>query len=146
MYKRQVLASHGLKRPVSLLKLDDVPEAERIMPEEQAQQVVAMMETVTNLGGTGTLAQVPSYRVAGKTGTVHKTGQAGGYEDEAYTAIFAGMAPASQPRLVCVVVVDQPQGEQYYGGEVAAPVFSRIMAESLRLLNVAPDNLAPNQG
>ena len=141
-----VLASHGLKRPVSLLKLDAVPEAERIMPEEQAQQVVAMMETVTNLGGTGTLAQVPSYRVAGKTGTVHKTGQAGGYEDEAYTAIFAGMAPASQPRLVCVVVVDQPQGEQYYGGEVAAPVFSRIMAESLRLLNVAPDNLAPNQG
>ena len=87
----------------------------------QAQQVVAMMETVTNLGGTGTLAQVPSYRVAGKTGTVHKTSQAGGYEDEAYTAIFAGMAPASRPRLVCVVVVDQPQGEQYYGGEVAAP-------------------------
>ncbi|MCP4790270.1 MAG: penicillin-binding protein 2 [Gammaproteobacteria bacterium] len=141
-----VLASHGLKRPVSLLKLDAAPEAERIMPEQQAQQVVAMMETVTNLGGTGTRAQVPSYRVAGKTGTVHKPGKSGGYEDDAYAAIFAGMAPASRPRLVCVVVVDQPQGEQYYGGEVAAPVFSRIMAESLRLLNVAPDNLAPNKG
>jgi len=141
-----VLASHGLKRPVSLLKLDSAPEAERIMPEQQAQQVVAMMETVTQLGGTGTRARVPSYRVAGKTGTVHKTGKSGGYEDDAYAAIFAGMAPASRPRLVCVVVVDQPQGEQYYGGEVAAPVFSRIMAESLRLLNVAPDNLAPSKG
>ena len=141
-----VLASHGLKRPVSLLKLDEAPEAERIMPEQQAQQVVAMMETVTQLGGTGTRARVPSYRVAGKTGTVHKPGKSGGYEDDAYAAIFAGMAPASRPRLVCVVVVDQPQGEQYYGGEVAAPVFSRIMAESLRLLNVAPDNLAPNKG
>lgn len=141
-----VLASHGLKRPVSLLKLDSAPEAERIMPEQQAQQVVAMMETVTQLGGSGTRARVPSYRVAGKTGTVHKTGKSGGYEDDAYAAIFAGMAPASRPRLVCVVVVDQPQGEQYYGGEVAAPVFSRIMAESLRLLNVAPDNLAPSKG
>ena len=140
-----VLASHGLKRPVSLLKLAEAPEAERIMPAQQAQQVVAMMETVTQLGGTGTRAKVPSYRVAGKTGTVHKPGKSGGYEDDAYAAIFAGMAPASEPRLVCVVVVDQPQGEQYYGGEVAAPVFSRIMAESLRLLNVAPDNLAPSK-
>lgn len=140
-----VLASGGLKRPVSLLKLDEVPEAERIMPEEVAQQVVVMMETVTQPGGTATRARVPSYKVAGKTGTIHKTSQSGGYVDDAYAAIFAGMAPVNNPRLVCVVVVDQPQGEEYYGGEVAAPVFSRVMAESLRLMNVAPDNLDANK-
>lgn len=141
-----VLASGGLKRPVSLLKLDEAPEAERIMPEEVAQQVVVMMETVTQPGGTATRARVPSYKVAGKTGTIHKTSQTGGYVDDAYAAIFAGMAPVNNPRLVCVVVVDQPQGEEYYGGEVAAPVFSRVMAESLRLMNVAPDNLDANKG
>lgn len=141
-----VLASGGLKRPVSLLKLDEVHEPERIMPEEVARQVVTMMETVTQPGGTATRARVPSYKVAGKTGTIHKTSQSGGYEDDAYAAIFAGMAPVKNPRLVCVVVVDQPQGEEYYGGEVAAPVFSRIMAESLRLMNVAPDNLDANKG
>ena len=138
-----VFASYGLKRPISLLKQEQVPEAERVMPERVAKQVIAMLETVTQPGGTGTRARVPSYRVAGKTGTVHKPSKDGGYADDVYAAVFAGMAPASKPRLVCVVIIDNPKGEQYYGGEVAAPVFSRIMAESLRLLNVAPDNLMP---
>ena len=138
-----VFASYGLKRSISLLKQDQVPEAERVMPERVAKQVIAMLETVTQPGGTGTRARVPSYRVAGKTGTVHKPSKDGGYADDVYAAVFAGMAPASKPRLVCVVIIDNPKGEQYYGGEVAAPVFSRIMAESLRLLNVAPDNLMP---
>jgi len=141
-----VFASYGLKRPVSILKQDTVPEAERVMPERVAKQVIAMLETVTQTGGTGTRARVPSYRVAGKTGTVHKPSKDGGYDDDVYAAVFAGMAPASKPRLVCVVIIDDPKGEQYYGGEVAAPVFSRIMTESLRLLNVAPDDLAPSQG
>jgi len=141
-----VFASYGLKRPISLLKQEQVPEAERVMPERVAKQVIAMLETVTQKGGTGTRARVPSYRVAGKTGTVHKPSKDGGYADDVYAAVFAGMAPASKPRLVCVVIIDDPKGEQYYGGEVAAPVFSRIMAESLRLLNVAPDNLMPLQG
>lgn len=138
-----VFASYGLKRSVSILKQEQVPEAERVMPEYIAKQIIAMLETVTQKGGTGTLARVPSYRVAGKTGTVHKPSKDGGYDDDTYAAVFAGMAPASKPRLVCVVIIDEPKGEQYYGGEVAAPVFSRIMAESLRLLNVAPDNLMP---
>ena len=138
-----VFASYGLKRSISLLKQEQVPEAERVMPERVAKQVIAMLETVTQPGGTGTRARVPSYRVAGKTGTVHKPPKDGGYADDVYAAVFAGMAPASKPRLVCVVIIDNPKGEQYYGGEVAAPVFSRIMAESLRLLNVAPDNLMP---
>ena len=141
-----VFASYGLKRPISLLKQEQVPEAERVMPERVAKQVIAMLETVTQPGGTGTRARVPSYRVAGKTGTVHKPSKDGGYADDVYAAVFAGMAPASKPRLVCVVIIDNPKGEQYYGGEVAAPVFSRIMAESLRLLNVAPDNLMPLKG
>lgn len=141
-----VFASYGLKRPISMLKQETVLEAERVMPERVAKQVIAMLETVTQSGGTGTRAQVPSYRVAGKTGTVHRISKQGGYDDDRYAAVFAGMAPASKPRLVCVVIVDDPKGEQYYGGEVAAPVFSRIMAESLRLLNVAPDNLLPLQG
>jgi len=141
-----VFASYGLKRPISLLKQDTVPEAERVMPEHVAKQVIAMLETVTQRGGTGTRARVSSYRVAGKTGTVHKPSKDGGYDDDRYAAVFAGLAPATNPRLVCVVIVDEPKGEQYYGGEVAAPVFSRIMAESLRLLNVAPDDLVPTQG
>jgi cell division protein FtsI (penicillin-binding protein 3) len=141
-----VFASYGLKRPISMLKQETVLEAERVMPERVAKQVIAMLETVTQPGGTGTRAQVPSYRVAGKTGTVHRISKQGGYDDDRYAAVFAGMAPASKPRLVCVVIVDDPKGEQYYGGEVAAPVFSRIMAESLRLLNVAPDKLMPLQG
>jgi cell division protein FtsI (penicillin-binding protein 3) len=141
-----VFASYGLKRPVSILKQEKVPEAERVMPEHLAKQVVAMLETVTQKGGTGTRARVPMYRVAGKTGTVHKPSKDGGYDDDVYAAVFAGMAPASKPRLVGVVIIDNPKGEQYYGGEVAAPVFSRIMTESLRLLNVAPDNLLPSPG
>jgi cell division protein FtsI (penicillin-binding protein 3) len=141
-----VFASYGLKRPISLLKRDQVPEAQRVMPERVAKQVIAMLETVVQKGGTGTRAGVPSYRVAGKTGTVHKPSKDGGYADDVYAAVFAGMAPASKPRLVSVVIIDNPKGEQYYGGEVAAPVFSRIMAESLRLLNVAPDNLLPLDG
>lgn len=88
--------------------------------------------------GTGTRAQVPLYEAAGKTGTVHSVGR-NGYEMSDYKSIFAGMAPYQDPRIVCVVVVDAPQGNQYYGGEVSAPVFSRVMAESLRLLNVRPD-------
>ena len=85
-------------------------------------------------------AGVKGYRVAGKTGTAHKA-IAGGYAEDRYMSVFAGMAPVSQPRLVAVVVVDEPQGDQHFGGQVAAPVFSRVMMGALRLLNVAPDDM-----
>lgn len=137
------LGSGGIKRPLSLLKLDKPAEGSRIMPKKVAYQVLKMMETVTQAGGTGRRASVPSYRVAGKTGTIHKVG-ANGYEDDAYMAIFAGVAPIAHPRYAAVVVVDEPQGEEYYGGEVAAPVFSRVMAGTLRLMNVAPDIMPPS--
>ena len=88
--------------------------------------------------GTGSRAAIPGYRVAGKTGTVRKS-QVGGYKEGDYLAAFAGIAPASDPRLVCVVVIDEPRGTEYYGGQVAAPVFKVVMADSLRLLGVTPD-------
>ncbi len=130
----------GIRRDLSLLKTELPMPGERIMPELVARQVLDMMEQVTLKGGTGSRAQVPAFRVGGKTGTVHKVG-ANGYEDDQYVAVFAGVAPIDNPRFVAIVVVDEPQGQEYYGGEVAAPVFSRIMAGTLRLMNVAPDKL-----
>ncbi len=132
--------SEGIKRNLSLLRVDEPMPGERIMPESVARQVLSMMEQVTAKGGTGRRAQVPAFRVAGKTGTLHKVGS-GGYEEDKYVAVFAGVAPVKNPRFVTVVVVDEPSGQEYYGGEVAAPVFSRIMAGTLRLMSVTPDKL-----
>ena len=100
-----------------------------------------MMEAVASDTGTAPLARVPGYSVAGKTGTARKVG-AGGYDDERHVALFAGLAPASDPRVVMVVVINEPQGELRGGGEVAAPVFGRVIARSLRLLGVPPDTPA----
>lgn len=135
-------ASGGLLHPVTLLKLDRPEGATRVMPEEVSRQVLRMMETVTQKGGTGRRAAIDGYRVAGKTGTVHKVGR-GGYEDDQYVSIFAGVAPVINPQIVAVVMVDNPKGQEYYGGEVAAPVFSRVVGGALRMLNVAPDNWTP---
>lgn len=130
----------GCIRPVRLIKANSSDEnCQRVMSEKVARQVLNMLETVTGKGGTGTRARVDGYRVGGKTGTAHKVGRQG-YEDSEYTAVFAGVAPISDPELVLVVVVDAPQGKEYYGGEVAAPVFSRIMEQALRLRQVAPDD------
>jgi len=104
-----------------------------------------MMHKVTANGGTGMNARVQGYRIAGKTGTVKKSA-AGGYLEDSYISVFVGMAPATNPRLVMVVMVDEPRGEEYYGGAVAAPVFSNVMTGALRLLDVPPDDLPGNQG
>ncbi len=103
-------------------------------------EIVRMMETVVSEQGTANLARVAGYRVAGKTGTVQKLG-ADGYSDQHYVAVFAGLAPASDPRLAMVGVINEPHGEEYYGGLVAAPVFSRVMTGALRVLGVMPDEL-----
>jgi cell division protein FtsI (penicillin-binding protein 3) len=135
-----VLANDGVLLPTSLLKLEQRPEGERVISEQAAAAVRSMLETVVQPGGTAVQAAVSGYRVAGKTGTSKKLGP-GGYSDDRYRAMFAGMAPASDPRLVMVVMIDEPRGTQYYGGQVAGPVFSRVMGEALRLLNIEPDDL-----
>jgi len=135
-----VLANDGVLLPTSLLKLERRPEGERVISSQTATAVLSMLETVVQPGGTALQAAVSGYRVAGKTGTVKKLGP-NGYSDDRYRAMFAGMAPASDPRLVMVVMIDEPRGTQYYGGQVAGPVFSRVMGEALRLLNIEPDDL-----
>lgn len=134
------LGSDGVMRPISLVALDEPNEGEHVISEDTAIAVRRMMEEVVRPGGTGTKASVAGYRVAGKTGTAWKF-STGGYSEDEYISIFAGLAPASNPRLATVVVIDEPRGELYYGSDVAAPVFADVMSESLRLLAVAPDAL-----
>lgn len=134
-----IIGGLGKSRPISLLKVDGpVPHEQRI-EAHIASQVVKMMEQVVSSEGTGNRAKVDGYRVSGKTGTARKA-VAGGYGDE-YFAVFAGVAPVRNPRVAVVVMIDDPQGEDYYGGEVSAPVFADIMKHSLRTLNIAPDNV-----
>ena len=135
-----VLANRGIKRSVSLVQGQTVASAERVIEQRVADDVLAMLKTVSQEGGTAAKAAIPAYSFAGKTGTVHKVG-AHGYEAKRYQSLFAGMAPADAPRVVGVVVVNDPQGGKYFGGEVAAPVFSRVAGDALRLLGVAPDKL-----
>ena len=134
------IGSDGIIRPVSLVRLDEPSPGERIIGSETAVAVRRMMEEVVRPGGTGTNASITGYRIAGKTGTAWKFA-AGGYSEDKYFSIFAGLAPASDPRLAAVVVIDEPTGDLYYGSDVAAPVFADVMAESLRLLAIPPDAL-----
>lgn len=135
-----VIAADGLHRPVSLVRIDQPPIARRVIGANTAHSVLSMLEEVAGPGGTGRRAAVPGYRVAGKTGTAKKYAP-GGYSEKRYTALFSGVAPVSDPRLAVVVLIDEPTAGEYYGGEVAAPVFSRIVAGALRILAIAPDNL-----
>lgn len=135
-----VLAADGVRRSITFLHGAPPAEEHRIMPAVVARQVRDMLEQAVGPDGTAPEARIAGYRVAGKTGTVHKS-VAGGYSDNQYLSVFAGMAPASDPRLVMVVLVDEPSGSQYYGGQVAAPVFSRVMSGALRLLAVPPDDV-----
>lgn len=139
-----VLAADGVRRPLTLLKREQPPgpdEERRVLSARAVRQVRAMMEQVVSRGGTGLKASVPGYRVAGKTGTARKS--VGGRYTSRYFALFAGLAPASDPRLVMAVIIDEPKGGAYYGGTVAAPVFSATLGNALRILNVTPDDL-PN--
>lgn len=134
-----VLADDGRFKPATLLKIDTPPVATQVMNAAVARQVRAMMEGVVGADGTAPMAAVPAYKVAGKTGTVRKHLQGGGYATDQHVALFAGMVPATRPRLVGVILVDRPRSKDYYGGLVAAPVFARVMAGALRILDVAPD-------
>ncbi|UPR55584.1 peptidoglycan glycosyltransferase FtsI [Vibrio sp. ED004] len=131
------LANKGMYEPIHIIKSNDQDFSKQIIKRENAELVLNMLEGVTQKGGTATRAAVPGYRVAAKTGTSRKA-EAGGYSDE-YIAITAGFAPVSDPRVALVVVVNEPQGDLYYGGSVAAPVFSEIMKGALQILNVPAD-------
>ena len=135
-----VIATGGLLYPISFQKVSVPSEPRRVMPEAVAFEVNRMMRSVIGAGGSGRRAAVEGYHVAGKTGTVHKV-SGSGYEEDRYVALFAGFAPATEPRLVLVVVIDDPGAGQYFGGQVAAPVFSSVMHGALRILNIPPDNL-----
>ncbi len=141
------LGNDGKQYPTSFFKLDrnELPRGHQVVDPKVAQQVREMLVRAVQEGGTGTRAKVAGYRVAGKTGTVRKAGDSG-YNEDHYISLFAGMAPASRPRLAMVVAVDHPDDGEYYGGIIAAPVFSRVMEGALRLLDVAPDNLETLQG
>ena len=133
------IANGGLLLDASFQKLSAPPAGKRVFTATNTRAVTRMLERVVAPGGTGTRAAVPGYRIAGKTGTVRKT-EAGGYSKERYLALFAGFAPASDPRLAAVVVVDEPAGRAYYGGQIAAPVFARIMSAALRFTGATPDD------
>ncbi len=146
-----VLADGGVKKPLSLLQLNEqevenLPR-QQVMGERISRQLITMLETVVDpaKGGTAVDARVPFYSVAGKTGTARVVGE-NGYEENIHNSFFVGMAPATNPRIVVVVVVNEPKGEEHYGGQVAAPVFSRIAAGAMRLMNVPPDLMTAAKG
>ena len=134
----QALANNGVILPVSLHPVDEIPKGKRVFSEKVAKQVSMMLESAVSDEGTAPLAKVDQYRVGGKTGTAHRVVD-GQYQDDSYMATFAGYAPISDPEIVMVVVVNDPKGVDYYGGLVAAPVFSKVMEGALRFKDVAPD-------
>ena len=139
-----VLGNEGINVPLSLLRLDRTQDGVQVMDKQISGTVLQMLRAVVEEeGGGGARAKVPGYQVGGKSGTAKKISGTGGYTKDAYRSFFAGVAPLSNPRIAAVVVVDEPSKGQYYGGLVAAPVFGKVMARALRLMNVAPDNLPP---
>jgi len=136
-----VFANEGELMPISLLKIKDAPVGHQVFSAQVANDMKTMMEQVVLPGGTALKAQVAGYRVGGKTGTAHKLGPTG-YEKDKYVGSFVGLAPASNPRLIMAVMIDEPTTGKYYGGTVAAPVFSAVMSDALRMLAVPQD--APN--
>lgn len=138
-----VLANDGVKQPLSIIKNSQPKEQERVVDAANARAILQMMESVVSDQGPARKAQVAGYRIAGKTGTSRKA-IAGGYGEE-YVNIFAGVAPASNPQLVGVVLINEPQGDLYYASDTAAPVFAQIMSRTLQILNVTPDAKQVNQ-
>lgn len=139
-----VLGNQGVNVPLSLLRLDQTQDGVQVIDKQISATVLQMLRAVVEEeGGGGARAKVPGYHVGGKSGTAKKISGTGGYTKDAYRSFFAGVAPLSNPRIAAVVVVDEPSKGQYYGGLVAAPVFGKVMARALRLMNVAPDNLPP---
>ncbi len=136
------LANHGRLVPLSILKVDNPPEGSQVIPENVAMTIQGMLQQVIEAPRGVYRAQVPGYHVAGKSGTARKaTIGSRGYTENAYRSLFAGFGPVANPRYAVVVVIDEPGAGGYFGGLVSAPVFSKVMSGTLRLMNVPPDNL-----
>ena len=132
----------GVRRPVSMLRVEAPPASERILDRNVCRELLGLLENVTTQeGATGVRARIQGYRVAGKTGTAWKSSN-GTYSKDRYTSVFAGVVPASNPRLAAVVVIDEPTAGKYMGGDVSAPVFSAVLGGALRLMGVAPDDMS----
>jgi len=136
------LGAGGVRRPVTFRRVSGPVAGQRVMEETVAREVVQMLESVVSTEGTGRTAHIDGYRVSGKTGTARISSGTQGYITGQYVALFAGMVPASRPRLTAVVVIRNPRGGRYYGGEVSAPVFAEVMSGAVRLMGIPPDNLA----
>jgi len=134
-----IFARDGELVPATIYKSNAIPKGTRVLSAKTAIQMREMLETVTQAGGTATKAQTMGYRVGGKTGTAHKV-EGKGYAGNKYRGFFVGMAPMSAPRIVVAVMVDEPSAGGHYGGEVAAPAFSNIVAGTLRSMNILPDS------
>lgn len=136
-----VLAAGGIRRPISLIKLDHPSDVrtERVFSTEVAHDVLEMLMDVMNTGGTGRRAQIPGYHTAGKTGTTRIVGPHG-YDRHRHIALFAGITPVHAPRLATIVIVEEPNEAHYYGGLVAAPIYKNVVSKSLYILNIPPDN------
>jgi cell division protein FtsI (penicillin-binding protein 3) len=132
------VASLGVSRPISFLRVETPPEGTRVLETDTSRMLIHLLQAVVAPDGGGKLASIPGYSVAGKTGTAWKA-TAGGYATDRYLAVFGGIAPALSPRLAAVVVIDEPGAGEYYGGKIAAPVFSAVVGGALRLLAVPPD-------
>jgi cell division protein FtsI (penicillin-binding protein 3) len=134
------VGSFGIARPVTFLRTDTTPDGQRVLDERVCHQLVGLLESVVvQEGATGWRAAIPGYRVSGKTGTAERTTGKGGYNTDRFNAVFGGVAPATDPRLAAVVVINDPSAGGHQGGQVAAPVFSAVVGGALRLLAVAPD-------
>jgi cell division protein FtsI (penicillin-binding protein 3) len=136
-----VFANDGIKIPLSLKRIDQPPEGKRVINEKVAKQMLQVLESVMEKGGTGAPAKIPGYRVAGKTGTARLLGP-NGYMKNHHASSFVGILPASDPQLVIAVVMIDPRGKKYYGGDVAGPVFKNIAVGALRVLNIPPDDMS----
>jgi cell division protein FtsI (penicillin-binding protein 3) len=136
----QVIAANGVMRRATLLKQNGPVAEEQVVDPQIARQLQAMLAKVMQQGGTAASSRTVGFSLAGKTGTAHKIGP-NGYQEDKYRSLFAGMAPATNPKVVGVVVIEDPKGGRYYGGEIAAPVFAGVMGEILPLLNIRPDIL-----
>jgi cell division protein FtsI (penicillin-binding protein 3) len=133
-----IFARDGELMPLSLVRVDAPLTGKQVISPATAHKLLAMLELAVEPGGTAPKARVMGYRVAGKTGTAHKE-ENGVYAEHKYVSSFVGLAPASDPRLIVAVMLDEPSGREYYGGAVAAPVFSAVMGAALRMLGVPPD-------